>query len=208
MSDHRIRIIPTGRMDGRSYLVICPQTREAALIDPDMNSAALLAAIHEEGVQVKAIVLTHCHYDHISSSDLMREKTGAPVAIHRIDAPGLADPRMNMSVMDTERIYGRQVDRLLEEGDRLMVGAFAMDVLLTPGHTPGGICLRVGDDLFSGDTLFRGSYGNPGFPGGNLAALRQSCLRLFELPDDVQVFPGHGGPTSIGDEKHTNPILR
>ena len=207
MNQHRIQIFPTGRMDGRSYLIVCPHTGQAVIVDPDVNDAALLAAVAQQELAVQYVLLTHCHFDHMSSADRVRAATGAQTLIHRLDAPGLADPRLNMSVMDTERIHGRQVDRMLEDGDRLLLGEVPVEVLLTPGHSPGSVCYRVGDDLLTGDTLFRGSYGNPNFPGGHLPTLRQSCLALFALPDEVRVYPGHGEPTTIGQEKRSNPIL-
>jgi glyoxylase-like metal-dependent hydrolase (beta-lactamase superfamily II) len=204
---HKVISIPTGRFDGRNYLLICGETNEAALIDADLNYQEILTALEAEGAALKYILLTHGHYDHISSSDLLREKTGARAAIHRLDVPALTDARLNMSAQfDDTAIEGRQADIVLEEGSVIKAGNVEIKVLHTPGHTPGSCCFLAGGDLFAGDTLFRGGYGNTGFPGGDAAVLARSLKRLFALDEALHVYPGHGGPTTVGRERVLNAV--
>lgn len=207
MEGHRLAIVPTGRFDGRSYILFCPRDRGAIVIDPDINIEEIFRILGEEEVSVKYILLTHCHYDHISSSDILREKTGAKSAIHRLDLPALSDPWLNMTQQfDQPLITGRQIDVVLEDGSELDACGVNVKVLHTPGHSPGSSCFLVGNDLFTGDTLFRGSYGNTGFPGGDMRTLMYSTARLFGLDGAITIYPGHGMPSTIAAERATNPI--
>jgi hydroxyacylglutathione hydrolase len=202
----RVISIPTGRFDGHTYLLICGDTKEAAAIDADINLDDILAALAAQGAVLKYILLTHCHYDHISSSDRLRESTGAKTAMHSLDLPALSDPSVNLSAFDGEPITGRQIDIVLEEGSAVKLGNLEIQTLHTPGHTPGSCCFLAGESLFTGDTLFRGSYGNTGFPGGDTYALTASAARLLSLDEKLNVYPGHGDPTTIARERVYNPI--
>lgn len=207
---HRLIPLQTGRMifDGRTYAVVCDETREAFAVDPDLNAAEVLDTLRAEGAKLAAVLLTHGHFDHITACDALRDETGAYAAIHRLDAPLLGDARLNVSSrLQRAPVIQRPAERLLEDGERLAVGSLTIEVIHTPGHTPGSCCFLVGNDLLAGDTLFLGSYGRTDFPGGDLAALRASIGRLFKLGDNVAVWPGHGGPTTIGRERLSNPIL-
>lgn len=198
--------IPTGRMDGRTYLLVCGEAREAAAVDADINLDAILSILASEGAALKYILLTHCHYDHISSSDALREKTGAKAAIHRLELPALSDPCVNLSAFGGELITGRQVDIVLEEGSAFRLGNLHIQTLHTPGHTPGSCCFLAGGSLFTGDTLFRGSYGNTTLPGGDMGALMASAARLLSLDGKLTAYPGHGDATTIARERVYNPI--
>ncbi len=207
MAAYKIIPIPTGRNDGRSYLLICKETGTAAAIDVDINVEQLLQAAEAEGALIRQILLTHCHFDHVSGSDELRERTGAQVLIHSLDRPGLSDPMRNMSgPFRQPPITGRHVDVELAEGSEIAVGSLSVKALHTPGHTPGSCCFLVGDDLFTGDTLFRGSYGNTGFPGGDMDALMLSLARLLSLDEHIVIYPGHGQPSTIGRERVMNQI--
>jgi glyoxylase-like metal-dependent hydrolase (beta-lactamase superfamily II) len=204
----KVIVIPTGRFDGRNYLLVCEETHEAALIDADMDYKRILTALQAEGAVLRYILLTHGHFDHVSSSDLLREKTGAKTAIHRLEVPALSDPYLNVSgqLDPSELVEGREIDIILDEGSALVLGAIEINVLHTPGHTPGSCCFLAGGDLFTGDTLFRGTYGNTGFPGGNMGDLMRSAARLLSLDASLNVYPGHGNPTTIARERVHNPI--
>jgi hydroxyacylglutathione hydrolase len=207
MAGHRIIPVPAGRNDGMGYILICNDTKDAAVIDSDTNLEKILATLAAEQLNLKYILLTHCHFDHVSSSDALRERTGAQTAIHRLDVPGLSDPKLNMSgPFRQPPITGRQIDIELEQDDVIRVGNIDVKVLLTPGHTPGSCCFLVGSDMFTGDTLFRGSYGNTGFPGGDMGALMLSAARLLSMDENIKIYPGHGQPSTIGRERVMNPI--
>lgn len=207
MAGHKLIIVPTGRFDGRSYILLCPETKAAVIIDPDINVDEILRILDSEGCTAQYILLTHCHYDHVSSSDLLREKTGARTAIHALEVPSLADPRLNMSEQFQQPlITGRTIDIVLEEGSVIHAGTIEIKVLHTPGHTPGGCCFLAGTDLFTGDTLFRGSYGYTGFPGGDMETLTISAARLLSMDEAITIYPGHGQPSTIGRERAMNPI--
>lgn len=204
----KVMAFPTGRFDGRNYLLVCEETHEAALIDADMDVERVLAALQAEGAVMKYILLTHGHFDHVASSDLLREKTGAKTAIHQLDVPALSDPYLNVSgqLGPSELVESREIDIVLDEGSVLPLGNIEIKVLHTPGHTVGSCCFLAGGDLFTGDTLFRGTYGNTGFPGGNMGDLMQSAARLLSLDTSLNVWPGHGNPTTIARERVHNPI--
>ena len=134
---YRVITVPTGRFDGRSYILL-DETKRAVVVDPDINANEILRVLQAEEAKTEYILLTHGHYDHMSSSDIIRKETGAKTAIHRLDIPALSDPRLNMSgQFDRTQIRGRQVDVVLEEGSIITAGDIEIKVLHTPGHTPG-----------------------------------------------------------------------
>lgn len=176
------------------------------VIDPGANARGILRDIEDLGLDIKFIVLTHGHVDHIGAVKEVKEATGAEVAIHPGDAGSLR--RLSWST-----IYNLSSppppDRLLQDGDRLEVGDLQFLVLHTPGHSPGGICILGHGVVFSGDTLFNSGIGRTDFPSGSYNQLMTSIhTRLMVLPDDTIVCPGHGPDTTIGTERRTNPFLR
>ena len=207
MEGMRVITIPTGRFDGRSYLLMA-KDGQAAVVDPDINLDRIQEAIGRENAAVKYILLTHCHFDHVSSADALREATGAKTVILKEEVPGLFDPFVNLTGRgDQPIIRGRQIDIQAEDGAKIALGDLCIRVLHTPGHTVGGCCYLAGQALFTGDTIFRGTYGNLSFPGGDRAALVASALRLFELDGALRIFPGHGPSSTIAQERVSNPIL-
>jgi hydroxyacylglutathione hydrolase len=183
------------------------------VIDPAGDADALIAAVAAR--RVAAIVLTHGHFDHLGAATAMVQATGAPLCVHRLDAASITDPAANGGASFGFRHEAPPADRVLEDGDVLEAGALRLEVLHTPGHTPGSICLLVraptdGSDtahLFSGDTLFARSVGRTDFPGGDARALGRSLReKLAGLPTDTRVHPGHGPDTSIGYEARVNPF--
>jgi glyoxylase-like metal-dependent hydrolase (beta-lactamase superfamily II) len=191
-----------------TWLLWDEDSREAWLIDPAAPSEELLARIKALGKDVTWLLNTHCHGDHIGGNAWFKAALGAPVLIHPEDAPMLTDNRRNFSEYLGIPLRLDPPDLLAEDGQLLRLSAHSVRVIHTPGQTPGGICLLVDKFLFSGDTLFQQSIGRTDFPGGNHAQIVASIHRLFALPDDTVVFPGHGPRTSIGLEKRSNPFVR
>jgi glyoxylase-like metal-dependent hydrolase (beta-lactamase superfamily II) len=198
-----------GAMGANCYIVSCPETKKAAVVDPGADGKRLHRWILEKGYQVEYILLTHGHVDHIGAVDDLRELFQAKVGIHEGDAAMLTDGQKNLSSYFGPSIEMKSADLLLEEGQVLTVGEERITVIATPGHTPGGICFLTSEGLISGDTLFEGSIGRTDFPGGSLEQLLNGIeKKLLVLPEDTRVYPGHGSDTTIGREKRENPFLR
>ena len=187
-------------------VLIADENSNAVVIDPGDDAAELIATIRSQKLNVKAVLLTHAHFDHILAVKELQAAFGAPLWIHEAEAPALQD--VGKSLIPEYRLpYVLQADRLLHDGETVSVGELAFEVLHTPGHTVGSCCYRFGDVLVAGDTLFAQSIGRTDLPGGNTAQMFQSLRRLSALPDAVRVIPGHGPETTIGYERHYNPYL-
>jgi len=197
-----------GPMESNCYIIGCDKTREAAVIDPGFEGKRIIDRLQQLGLNCKQIILTHGHVDHISALGEVQRATGARVLIHEQDAGMLTDPGKNLSVFMGANVRHKGADRMLKDGDKVKVGNIELEVIHTPGHTPGGICLKTGDALITGDTLFAGSVGRSDFPGGSHSTLINSIkTRLLNFPDDTKVYPGHGPASTIGAEKRSNPFL-
>lgn len=204
-----IEPVVAGPLETIGYLV-SDETNKAVIIDTPMDSTpGFMKIIHQKGLHVEGIILTHTHWDHTADAAELKRQTGAKVYVHEKDAYRLDDPN-KFTVMrlpfDFEPV---KADVLLKGGETIEFGNSKLDVLFTPGHSEGGICLvnETGKVVFSGDTLFNGSYGRYDFPGGSLPLLVQSIAeKLLTLPADFTVYCGHGDSTSIGNEMHNNPI--
>jgi len=207
-----IRQIEVGNFSIFSYLIGDEQARECLFIDPSGDHDLLLKEARAHKLSVKYIVNTHSHIDHTMGNREMVRRTGAKIVIHKADAAGLFDtPR------DILEMFGAELpppaDILVSDGGLIQVGSVALQVIHTPGHTPGGMCLYIEGMVFTGDTLFVGSVGRTDFPGGSYAELEQSVrAKLYTLPGDTVVFPGHNygmTPTStIQHERRTNAVIR
>jgi len=196
------------------YLVSCEHTAEGVLIDPGDEVNELIAAASQARLKISNILLTHAHLDHITGVGSAKSMLGVPVWLHRDDA-FLYD-----GLVEQGRMFGialepaPPIDRWYEPGQKIGFGRYTVDVLPTPGHCPGGVCLAIGPtastarELFVGDTLFAGSIGRTDLPGGELETLLRSIRTvLFAFPDDTVVHSGHGPDTTIGVERRTNPFL-
>ena len=197
-----------GEFGTNCYIVACPETGEYAVIDPGSPDPWVLATLREHGLKPSRIILTHGHLDHIGGVADVKAATGARVAVHGADAPMLTDTMLNGSAYFGMPVTAPAPDQLLRDGDQLQVGNLTFQVIHTPGHTPGGICLYTPGHLIAGDTLFAGSIGRTDLAGGDYHALIQSIrTRLLPLSADTVVYPGHGPTTTIGDEAEYNPFL-
>ena len=196
------------------FVVSCEETREAILIDPGDEVRALLDYVRREQLEVKAVLLTHAHLDHITGVGAAKQTLNVPVWLHREDL-FLYDGAAEQAAMFGLRVDPLPpVDRFYEAGEPFRFGRYTVDVHHTPGHCPGGVCLAIGrageDDreLFVGDTLFAGSIGRTDLPGGDYPTLIRSIREvLFAFPDETVVHSGHGPDTTIGEERRTNPFL-
>jgi glyoxylase-like metal-dependent hydrolase (beta-lactamase superfamily II) len=180
---------------------------EGMIIDPGDEADKIMSRVRARKLNIKLIVLTHGHIDHVTALPEVREATGAQVAIHAADAGFLQGTRRD-SVMGFQ--YPEvPVDRLLQGGDKLAIGGLDFLVLHTPGHTEGGISLLGPGVVFTGDALFNYSVGRTDFPGGSHQLLISSIqTKLMVLPDNTVVYPGHGPASTIGAERRGNPFLR
>ncbi len=201
--------IPAGVYAANCYLVYSENTKEAIVIDPGGDDDDIIARIKELGLDVKYIILTHGHGDHIAGVKGIKEYTNAPVAIHRDDEYMLKDGAINFSSSMAMGTVELNADILLEDGDILNFGDLEAEIIHTPGHTPGGISIKIGDSLFTGDTLFAGSIGRTDFPKGSYEAIMDSINnRLMKYPDETIVYPGHGPSSTIKNEKASNPYVK
>jgi len=196
------------------FVVACEESADAVIIDPGDEVDALLRAIAAESLDVKAILLTHAHLDHVTGVARAKAALGAPVWLHRDDL------FLYEGAEAQGRMFGLAVkpppppDRFYEPGMSVESGDLTVDVLHTPGHCPGGVCLAVGPrgsserELFVGDTLFAGSIGRTDLPGGDYETLIRSIREvLLQFPDETVVHSGHGPETTIGAERRSNPFL-
>ena len=203
-----IQVIQVGMLGTNCYLVACPETKEAIVIDPGDEGKRIFNLVTKNGFKVTGIVNTHGHWDHVGGNKELKKLTGAPILIHEQDADFLTDGRLHLGSMMGKNENSPQGDRILKEGDIVQVGKYEFKVVHTPGHTPGGISLVGKDVVFVGDTLFAGSIGRTDLPGGNYDTLMTSIKnKLLPLSDDIIVYPGHGPSTTIGKERKSNPFL-
>lgn len=204
-----IETMVVGPLDVNCYIVGCKTHGKAVVIDPGDNSKGIIDFIKTKGLELVYIVNTHAHADHIGANGRVKVASGAPILIHKEDSDFMiSEANKEMAVF-----YGVNpsppADRLLADGDVIEICPdLPLNVIHTPGHSPGGICLSFNNFLFTGDTLFAGSIGRSDLPGGSHRTLINSIKnRLMILDDAVSVFPGHGSSSTIGDEKIYNPFL-
>lgn len=202
-----LECLPIGMFGSNCFII--GQNGEGAVIDAGVDSEAVCRTAETKGLKIKYIILTHGHIDHIFMVDELREKTGAQVLIHEGDAGAFADAARSGAYMVGATHNFGDADRFVKDGDVLEVGGLKLEIIHTPGHTPGGICIKVENNLFTGDTLFMMSIGRTDMEGGSFEVLMDSIMnRLMLLDESLKVYPGHGDPTSIGAEKKHNPFVK
>lgn len=206
--------IPVGALEANCYLLGCPVTRQAVIVDPGAEPDVILDQLRSSGLDVIAVVHTHGHFDHIAATEAVL--AGLPAKV-----PLMAHPADAYLHTREARAWGAEFgypqpeelvmpDVPISDASTIAVGTLRVEVIETPGHTPGSVSLRCGDDLLlSGDTLFRRGIGRTDLPGGDEEAIYESILtRLYPLPVSLRVYPGHGPETTIGEERRANPFVR
>ncbi len=205
--------IKVGYMEVFCYLVSCPETKEALVIDPAGDEERIVEKIRKKGLDLKYIVNTHGHADHTCGNQKMKELTGAKIVMHEEDDRIFNSPEGQLMAKQMGFALSPHADVFVKDGDEIAVGSVSLKVIHSPGHSPGGICLLGDGNLFTGDTLFVGAIGRTDLPGASLTRFMQSINeRLLTLPGETVVWPGHdygNRPSSTIDiEVKTNPWLR
>ena len=197
-----IQVFVVGVLSTNCYVAHCRKTEAAIVIDPGFDSPfeaePILTYVDKEGLDVKFVVNTHGHDDHVGGNQFLKKKYNVPICIHKSDAEAVNELGSDSAPANI----------IVNEGGKLEFGDAKLTVMHTPGHTPGSICLLGEKLIFTGDTLFAGGIGRTDFVGGSDHDMRVSLGRLLRVPDDLVVYPGHGSSTTMGEEKRFNPFLR
>jgi glyoxylase-like metal-dependent hydrolase (beta-lactamase superfamily II) len=204
-----VRMFTVGPVAENCFLFRHDDAKEAVIVDPGEEAPKLLGAIEELGLDLQAILLTHTHFDHVGAVAPVAKATGAPVYCPKLEVPVLQDIMSFVPWPGFGPFESWDPEETVEGGERLALAGFDIDVIFTPGHSPGHVTYAVEDALFSGDVLFEGSVGRVDLPGGDWPTLAASIESLLDrYPDEQRVFPGHMGLTTLGRERATNPFLR
>ena len=202
--------LEVGLLQVNCYIIGDEETKEAVVIDPGGDEDDILEVLKYHQLNLKYIIDTHGHFDHVDANLPLKEATGAEIAIHEADARMLVQPSEEAMFFTGNRMRASQADILLKEGDLVSFGSIRLKVLHTPGHTPGGISLVMEGQpyVYVGDLLFNGSIGRTDFPGGSFEALVAAVrTKIFTLGDNYIVYPGHGPVTTVGHERKYNPFF-
>jgi hydroxyacylglutathione hydrolase len=203
-----VRMFTVGQIAENCFLFRRDGSDRALIVDPGDEAERLLHAVDELGVGLDGILLTHTHFDHIGAVAPIAKATGAPVWCPEIEKPVLADPNSFMPWFGS--LEGYEADHTLSGGEKLELAGLEIDVIFTPGHSPGHVTYSIPEEavIFSGDVLFQGSVGRVDLPGGDWATLLESIRALIDShPPETTVYPGHMGITTLGAERATNPFL-
>lgn len=207
----KVRVIPMAVMGVNCLILSDEATGYGAVVDPGGKSAAdkILSMAAANNIEIKYILLTHAHFDHMLSLEELREKTGAPLALHKYDAETITDPNLTFMAQYGGVSEGsKPAEITLEDGDIITLGETEIEVIHTPGHTVGSVCYKSGDAVITGDTLFRGNIGRCDLYGGDEMAMDESLKRLLSLDGDYKLYPGHGSTTTLSRERTENVYLR
>ena len=200
----RVDILPVGELQVNCYILSSEKTKNAILVDPGDDYPKIKAFLEKQKLMPRFILHTHGHFDHIGADN----EFGLPVYAHRLDAELLRSPKKNLSDFFSSSFQVSAEIHILEDKETVRLDELSLEVIHTPGHTPGGICLKSGNVIFTGDTLFAGGIGRTDFPGASEERLIQSIEeRLLVFPDETVIYPGHGLSSTIGRERKRNPFL-
>ncbi len=205
------KVLPVGPLRCNCSVLGDEQTREAMVIDPGDQIDEILAILNQENLTLKQIVITHAHIDHVGGAMKLKAATGAPILMNQNDQALLKMLDMQAAWVGMRPPGAVQIDESVDDGRVLQIGPITSNVIFTPGHTEGSVCVYFPTEqkLIAGDTLFAGSIGRTDLPGGSFDKIMRSLHQgVMALPDDTEVTPGHGQMTTIGDERETNPFLQ
>lgn len=198
---------PLGVYAANSYILRCEDTDEAVVVDPGGESEDIVKILSDENLNLKYIILTHAHGDHIGGVMDLKEKYDVPVLIHELDEELLNDVEKNLSSYIPMKEISFKSDKNLKDDDIIKFGNVDLEVIHTPGHSPGCICLKSGDDILTGDTLFKSSIGRTDLYGSSDEIVDSINQKLMIYDDDVRIHPGHGAESTIGYERKNNQFL-
>ncbi|MEF9991011.1 MAG: MBL fold metallo-hydrolase [Romboutsia sp.] len=190
-----------------TYIIGDEKTKKCAVIDPGADCDEVVKELNKKSLEIEYIILTHGHGDHIAQVNKLREKTSAKVIAHIDEAELLNDKKKNLSYSMRCGAQELEADIYVKDKEKLNLGELKISFIHTPGHTKGGMCVRVGEHMFTGDTLFAGSMGRTDFYGGDAKQIDKSLKKLAKFEDNIKVYPGHGPSTTLGVEKRTNPYM-
>ena len=207
MSEIKVGCLTLGMLGNNTYFLHREGEYDCIIIDPARDGEMLVTKLREKGLTIKAIFLTHAHFDHIVGVEGVKKLSEAPIYGSAIDKDAYLDPELNLSTEYVHNGISVKLDHEVSDGDEIVIGDMKCKVLITPGHTPGSTCFYFEDDhiLFSGDTLFYENIGRTDFPNGSMGDEVRSVERLLSLPGETKVYPGHNDFTTIEHERKYNP---
>ncbi len=204
-----IRTLSVAPIGTNCYILACEDTKEAIIIDPGGEPDRILSVIDQESFDLKYIINTHAHFDHVGAVPEITSQRKIPFLLHKDDEPFIEPAAFSgsLQMFGMPDMVPPKVDDFIDPGTTYTFGNISFDILETPGHSPGGVCFLFKEDVFVGDTLFAGSIGRTDLPGGSMTIMMESIkTKLMTLEDNIRVHCGHMGPTTIGQEKQFNPF--
>jgi len=203
-----LETLVVGPLAVNCYIFACEKTHQAAIVDPGDEADQILSVVKKLDCRVKYILLTHGHIDHLSQIPILKNKLKAEFLMHEQDIPLVQSASTQAALFGLPDPGDLKPDRFLNDGDIIHLGELTIQVIHSPGHSPGSITFQVNQKLFVGDLIFNGSIGRTDLPGGDYSQIIESIQKkIFTLPDSVEIYPGHGPATTVGIEKNTNPFF-
>lgn len=200
----KIETVVVGPLQVNCYIIYDEETLQAVVVDPGDDLKKILGMLRAKKLGLGSIICTHGHFDHIGAVSGLKAETGAEIVLNQEDLSIYQGGHELASFMGYPFVQPPDPDSFVREGDVLTLGSISFRVMVTPGHSPGSICLLSGNTALTGDTVFAGSIGRTDFPGGSLAAMKKSFARVIGLPPETLLLPGHGPATTVQDEIETN----